>query len=172
MTVLGDSLPISFRHKFHILFAILRQVHLALCLLWRTYFSSGFIPPDLYIVDQLSACIPILRWFGRTRVIFYCHFPDLLLSPGRSGYASGQPGTERKSLLRAMYRAPVDALEEATTGQADRILVNSRFTASTFNAIFPDVRNQLQIVYPGIRAKDYAGEAPADELVGCVQACT
>lgn len=117
VTVLGDSLPISFKNKFFIVFAILRQLHLAFTLLYRTYFTSSFIPPDIYIVDQLSTCIPILRWFARTRVIFYCHFPDLLLSPGRGGFENGMIGRERKSFLRSLYRLPIDQLEEATTGE-------------------------------------------------------
>lgn len=116
VTVLGNALPISFHNKFFIVFAILRQLHLCLTLLYRTYCSSSFIPPDIYVVDQLSTCIPLLRWFARTRVIFYCHFPDLLLSPGRGGFENGMIGRERKSLLRAMYRMPIDQLEEATTG--------------------------------------------------------
>lgn len=124
--MLGNTLPISFRNKFFIVFAILRQLHLCLSLLYRTYFSSSFIPPDIYIVDQLSTCIPLLRWFTHTRVIFYCHFPDLLLSPGRGGFENGMIGRERKSLLRSLYRMPIDQLEEATTGEQG-IGFSSRF---------------------------------------------
>lgn len=115
MTVLGDSLPISFRGRFHIIFAILRQIHLATTLIYRTWFSSVFDSPDIYIVDQLSTCIPLLRWLTRTRVVFYCHFPDLLLSPGRGGYAGGVQGVSRANVLRKVYRLPLDALEEITT---------------------------------------------------------
>ena len=49
------------------------------------------------------------------QVLFYCHFPDLLLAQKRSG-------------LHALYRAPLDAVEEFTTGQAHQILVNSKYT--------------------------------------------
>ena len=48
-------------------------------------------------------------------MLFYCHFPDLLLAQKRSG-------------IRALYRWPLDAIEETTTGQAHLILVNSRYT--------------------------------------------
>lgn len=167
VTVLGNSIfPISISHKFHIVLAILRQFHLACSLIFRTYFDSNFVPPDLYFVDQLSACVPLLRWFTRTRVVFYCHFPDLLLSPGRGGFASGVAGNERRSFLRQVYRLPIDKLEEWSTGMADRILVNSNFTATIFRSVFPEVRKQLQIVYPGIRTSDYAGkEVKPDQLV-------
>lgn len=36
------------------------------------------------------------------------------------------------SLLKRLYRAPLDLLEELTTGAADRILVNSNFTRRVF----------------------------------------
>lgn len=167
MTVLGDWLPISISHKFHIVLAILRQLHLALSLIYKTAFDSSFVAPDLYFVDQLSACVPLLRWFTRTRVVFYCHFPDLLLSPGRGGFASGVQGNERRSFLRKIYRVPIDMLEEWSTGMADRILVNSDFTATVFRSVFPEIRRQLQIVYPGIKTSDYASkQVKPDQLIG------
>lgn len=116
VTVLGDSLPVSWRGRFHIIFAILRQLHLCFCLLRLTWSGPSFEPPDIYVVDQLSTCIPILRWIARTRVIFYCHFPDLLLSPGRAGFDTGMHGQGGRSFLRMMYRWPVDLLEETSTG--------------------------------------------------------
>ena len=57
------------------------------------------------------------------RVLFYCHFPDQLLSP-------------RKSWLKTLYRLPFDIVEEVTTLMADRIVVNSQFTAGIFAKTF------------------------------------
>lgn len=93
-------------------------------------------------------------------------------------------------MLRALYRMPIDALEEATTcefvilrpglgrltpdtAQADRILVNSHFTARIFQETFPQVRKQLQIVYPGVHTDTLGSSQDADdssvaELVGYV----
>ncbi len=71
---------------------------------------------DLVFCDQISACIPVLR-LSKKKVLFYCHFPDMLL-------------THRKSALKRLYRLPIDWLEEKTTGMADRILVNSKFTGN------------------------------------------
>lgn len=71
--------------------------------------------PDVVIVDQVSVAIPLLRWLLRRPVLFYCHFPDLLLAA---------PTTR----LHRFYRAPLDWLEQATTGTADLVVVNSRFT--------------------------------------------
>ena len=112
----------SWQGRFHIIFAILRQLHLCFSLLRLTWFASTFEQPDIYIVDQLSTCIPFLRWLARTRVIFYCHFPDLLLSPGRAGFDTGLKNQGRRSFLRMVYRWPVDLLEEVTTGALTPVL--------------------------------------------------
>jgi len=64
----------------------------------------------------VSACLPVLRLLApNARIVFYCHFPDLLL-------------TQRTSKLKQLYRWPLDWLEEVTTGMADKVLVNSNFT--------------------------------------------
>ena len=55
--------------------------------------------------------------------MFYCHFPDLLLA-------------QHSTILRRIYRKPIDFVEETTTGMEDLILVNSKFTASTFANTF------------------------------------
>lgn len=55
-------------------------------------------------------------------------------------------------------------IQRCATAQADRILVNSNFTATMFKSVFPQVHRQLQIVYPGIDAKSFGITAEADEL--------
>jgi alpha-1,3/alpha-1,6-mannosyltransferase len=42
------------------------------------------------------------------QVLFYCHYPDKLLC------------VRRQSLLKRLYRFPLDWLEEVTTGQQGR----------------------------------------------------
>lgn len=69
------------------------------------------------------------------RVLFYCHFPDLLLS-------------RRGSFIKALYRMPLDYLEEVATGSADLILVNSNFTAGVFGQTFK--RLAVQGVQPAV----------------------
>lgn len=113
VTAAGDWLPRSILGRCYALCAYFRMVYIAFYLV----FFSG-IDYDLVFCDQISACIPILRLKRKARVIFYCHFPDLLL-------------TERRSLLKRLYRAPIDWWEEKTTGMADVILVNSNFTGKT-----------------------------------------
>ncbi|KAJ0066204.1 hypothetical protein NL108_001445, partial [Boleophthalmus pectinirostris] len=98
----GDWLPTSLCGYLHALCAYLRMIYVALYLV----FFSG-LEYDVVFCDQVSVCIPVLRLSRhRKKVLFYCHFPDQLL-------------TQRKTALKKMYRAPIDWLEERTTGMAD-----------------------------------------------------
>ena len=102
-------LPRAYKGKLHILFANLRQLHLIAHLL-----APGAPEYDVYFVDQLSTCVPLLRAFAGKRVVFYCHFPDKLLAEG--AYVEGAV-KKSGSLLKRLYRMPVDRLEEYTTGE-------------------------------------------------------
>lgn len=161
--VYGDWLPrhLPLFHAFHILFAMIRMVYCALCVaLWH----RGEI--DAIIVDQVSACIPLLRLMPRTRratILFYCHFPDKLLSSGR------------ESLWKRLYRLPFDWIEERTTAMADAVLVNSNFTKSVYSAVFPSIRRMRKsnvsdpiVLYPPIHCENYdrpPGDLPNGDLV-------
>lgn len=75
--------------------------------------------------SQVSACIPALKLLPcifYPKIMFYCHFPDQLL-------------TTRESWLKKFYRAPLDWFEQFTTGLADKIVVNSLFTSKLGNEI-------------------------------------
>lgn len=105
--------PREINGKFHILFAHLRQIHLTTYLL-----SPGAPKYDVFFVDQLSTCLPILRTVGHTRVVFYCHFPDKLLANGEyieDSAARAQRDLQKGGLLKRIYRYPMDWLEESTT---------------------------------------------------------
>ena len=112
--------PRAIKGKLHILFSNLRQLHLC------TYLLSPSAPKyDVYFVDQLSTCVPLLRAFSGTRVVFYVHFPDKLLADG--AYVEGR--TRRTgSLLKRMYRLPVDLLEEITTRESLHRLYEAALT--------------------------------------------
>lgn len=142
--VLGDFLPISVMGKLHILCAILRQFYLVICLIWTGQINQF----DYFIVDQLSFCVPFLSLFSRkdTKVLFYCHFPDLLLS-------------KQTSFIKSLYRKPFDAIEEWTTGTSDNIVVNSSFTRSIFHQTF----TSLSSIEPGIIYPCVDTEAPQED---------
>lgn len=134
VTVVGDWLPRSIYGRFCALCAYIRMLYAAFYLI---FFSN--IPTDIAICDQVSACIPVLHFKIKT-VIFYCHFPDLLQS---------KPG----STLKKLYRAPLNWIEEVTTGQADVILVNSEFTRTTFKDTFHSIQTVPEILYPSVNTK-------------------
>ena len=93
---------------------------------------------DTIIVDQVSAVMPILK-LSRAQAVFYCHFPDKLLS------------TDRRSAFKRAYRAPLDFLEGFGLKTADKVMVNSEFTRETVEKAFAlPVRNNLQVLYPSV----------------------
>ena len=114
----GHWVPASVCGRFKALCANLRML---LCALWVTLFEGSF---DYILLDQASLPIPLLR-LRNSKVLFYCHFPDKLLS------------TNRASLVMKVYRFVLDLLEEFTTGMARVILVNSNFTLNVFKESFP-----------------------------------
>lgn len=90
VAVHGDWLPRHIGGKLHILFAILRSLWLALCVAAASFFYRA--SHDVYIVDQVSAPVPILRALcPGSSVLFYCHYPDQLLAA-------------HNSLLKKIYR--------------------------------------------------------------------
>jgi alpha-1,3/alpha-1,6-mannosyltransferase len=68
--VYGDWLPRALFGRFHIVFAMLRMVWLALCVvLWHGR------EHDVLIVDQVSACVPLLKLLcPGVKVLFYCQY--------------------------------------------------------------------------------------------------
>lgn len=140
VSVYGDFLPSTIYGKFHILFAILRQLYLVL----RLIVSGEIAQYDYFVVDQLSICVPLLSIFSNpsSRVLFYCHFPDQLLA-------------KKGGLVKKLYRVPFDALEEWSTGVSDTIVVNSTFTKSIFHQTFTNLSHiDPGVIYPCVDVKD------------------
>ncbi len=124
VTVYGAFLPRHIFYRFHALCAYLRCIFVALCVLfmWPSF--------DVILADQVSVVVPLLKLKKSTKVcilisykplfgisesllfhaphsfaqvVFYCHFPDLLLA-------------QHTTVLRRIYRKPIDFIEEITTG--------------------------------------------------------
>jgi len=130
VTAVGDWLPRCILGKCYALCAYIRMIYAAIYLVFFCSFKY-----DLIFCDQISVCVPVLR-LSKAAVLFYCHFPDMLL-------------TQRKTFLKKLYRAPIDWLEEKTTGMAHRVLVNSKFTGIYFYClskytVIPRVNYALQ----------------------------
>ncbi|ORX34503.1 putative glycolipid mannosyltransferase [Kockovaella imperatae] len=162
----GRMLPMRLhpRLPMTIVFSILRSLLLTLllCLSLLMPEPATFLNPlsplepfDVFIVDQQSVCVPVLRLVAGTRVVFYCHFPDKLLSAGWSIAADGTV-KQKADLVRKLYRWPADKLEEWTTGQSDVILANSQFTSRVYASAFPSLRKRPpKVVYPCIDLSNY-----------------
>ncbi|CAL9029161.1 unnamed protein product [Prunus brigantina] len=139
VTVYGAFLPRHIFYHLHALCAYLRCLFVAVCVLvmWPSF--------DVILADQVSVVIPLLKLKKSTKVLFYCHFPDLLLA-------------QHTTILRRIYRKPIDFIEEMTTGIADKILVNSKFTASMFAKTFKhlDARGvQPAVLYPAVNVNQF-----------------
>ncbi|KAK6915159.1 Glycosyltransferase subfamily 4-like, N-terminal domain [Dillenia turbinata] len=140
VTVYGSFLPRHIFYRFHAICAYLRCIFVALCVLfmWPSF--------DIILADQVSVVIPLMKLKRSTKVVFYCHFPDLLLA-------------QHTTTLRRMYRKPIDVVEEKTTGLADLILVNSKFTASTFANTFKHLNSkgiQPAVLYPAVNVDQFS----------------
>ncbi|KAM7286614.1 alpha-1,3/1,6-mannosyltransferase ALG2 [Ixodes scapularis] len=130
VTTVCDWMPRSVLGHLYAVCSYLRMIFAAVYLVW---FSD--LRPDVVVCDQVSACVPVLKW-GGARVVFYCHFPDLMLA-------------ERSGLLRRIYRWPIDTLEQWSTGKADTVLVNSKFTGDVFRRVFPKLADvPLHVLHP------------------------
>lgn len=135
--VYGDFLPTSIGGRCKILCAIARQAYLILRTSLHAY--------DAYFVDQLSAGILLLQ-FRPGRILFYLHFPDMLMSRDEVGWLAK---------VKTPYRLPFDLLERWSTRMADCVVVNSHFTAGKCKEIFSI---DAPVVYPCVEM------APREEV--------
>ncbi|KAJ6232695.1 alpha amylase [Anaeramoeba flamelloides] len=132
----GDWLPRTIFGKCHLICALVRAIYLTLVIALLNW--KGSKKYDLYFTDQIALYNPLLRLFSKTPIIFYCHFPDLLLS------------TNRKSVWKRIYRYPLDWVEEFSTKKAHLVLVNSKFTLKTFHSTFKSIKKSPRVLRPGI----------------------
>ncbi|KAI0994188.1 Alpha-1,3/1,6-mannosyltransferase [Podosphaera aphanis] len=142
--VRGNTIvPSSIFSRFTIMCSVLRQLHLTI----STYLNSEIhdLQADAFIVDQLSAGLPLLSYlYFHAGILFYCHFPDLLLVQGRSSW------------WKRLYRVPFDFLEEWSMMFADYLVVNSGFTKKILIKEFPSLakRKTAQVIYPCVDVTD------------------
>lgn len=166
--VRGNSIfPVHICGRLFILMAILRQLHLTVQLLWERYRErrQGHHDCDrveeLFFVDQLPTCVPLLKLLypyilacadanendekrqqkTKSRILFYSHFPDQLLSQ-----------RDQKSallrLLKKIYRCPFDWLEKWTISASDKVVANSNFSRETARKVFGNRLAKIGVVYP------------------------
>ena len=136
--VRGNTIiPATLLGRFKILCSILRQIHLLCTITWSGELAQ--LEPSVFVLDQLSAGIPYLRWFWEdTKILFYCHFPDLLLVQNR------------KRWFKRIWRIAFDWIEGWSIRGADRIVVNSGFTKGVVEGIWPGLGGEdgVGVIYP------------------------
>jgi len=95
---------------------------------------------DVVICDGLAHVLPWLKRRTSARVLYFGHFRDVRVTQPHEGWY-------------AWYRGPLDRWESRGLAAADRILVNSRFTASLFRDAFPQLASApLVVLHPGVTA--------------------
>ena len=141
--VRGNKLiPATLLGRFKVLCSLLRQIHLLCIITWGGELEK--LEPSVFVLDQLSAGIPFLRWFWEDRkILFYCHFPDLLLVQNR------------KSWHKRLWRLGFDCLEEWSIRAADRIVVNSSFTKGVVESLWPGLGGEqgVGVIHPCVDVK-------------------
>ncbi|KAL4920525.1 hypothetical protein BDW62DRAFT_215832 [Aspergillus aurantiobrunneus] len=170
--VCGDKyLPANVGGRFVVLLAILRQVWLTVELLGELAAKTGTGtgtsdgPDEVFIVDQVPACVPLLKIFGprrcsrgRQRILFYCHFPDQLLARRDEG------GSALLRWLKGVYRYPFDWFEGWAMGASDRVVANSRFTRGVVGGTFGGKRlGDVRVVYPCVDTAPGAVDSEGEE---------
>ncbi|GFF26408.1 alpha-1,3/1,6-mannosyltransferase alg-2 [Aspergillus udagawae] len=166
--VRGNSLfPAHVGGRLHVLMAVLRQLHLTASVLREIATEKGD-SDDIFIVDQVPACVPFLKTLGaraarsrsrsRQRILFYCHFPDQLL-------ARRNEGGELLRLAKTLYRYPFDWFEGWAMSASDKVVANSKFTRGVVSEVFGKEKlGDVRIVYPCVDTKAGApvgtGEGP------------
>lgn len=109
-----------------------QNIALAYHLIFKTQ-----LRPDLIVVDHSASCVPLLKWFyPKCRILFYCHFPQQLVTPSRF-------------FLYRWYSRLMGLIEARLYDYADLVMVNSKYTLRQFQAVIPSVpMSQLRVVYP------------------------
>ena len=138
--VRGAFLPATIAGRLQAPCAIVRQWWLAAAAMAGDH--------DVLIADIAPYALPWLRALralprqGRPspKLVYYCHYPDQLLAPRRQGW------------YRA-YRWPIDAVEGPSMRAADRVLVNSAFTARAAARLGV---TDVEVIYPGVPVESYA----------------
>ncbi|KAL7794227.1 glycosyltransferase family 4 protein [Trichoderma ceciliae] len=150
--------PMSIFNRLTIVCAILRHLQLLVHITLSGKLQA--LGPRAFVVDQLSAGLPLLRFLSPDApILFYCHFPDLLLAQGR------------QSAIKRLYRLPFDWIEEWSMGFAQAVAVNSEFTKGVVARTWPRLGEKVdtKVVYPCVDTTskgDVSSAGDEDALFG------
>ncbi|KAI4238233.1 MAG: hypothetical protein L6R40_005773 [Gallowayella cf. fulva] len=159
----GNSIfPATLFGRFKILFSILRQLQLLVSITVSGELAR--LNPEAFFIDQLAAGITFLRWrWPETRILFYCHFPDLLLVQNRSRW------------WKRIWRLSFDWLEGWGMKGADKVIVNSDFTKGVVEDVWPVLAGKktgaqaIGVVYPCVDTRGWEKEMNDGKLDRAVE---
>ncbi|HVU23945.1 MAG TPA: glycosyltransferase [Opitutus sp.] len=104
--------------------------------------------PDAVLADGVPfAMSAARRAFPRSRVVFFCHFPELL-------YARRTPW------LLAWHRRYWIRRERAGLGATDHVLANSDYTRRRLLEHFPEFEGKTSVCHPAVAAVAAGAETP------------
>jgi alpha-1,3/alpha-1,6-mannosyltransferase len=133
----------------HILAGYGQAICSTIRLLYLAYRVARKKSPDIIVLDVLPTPLPFLLASTDASLLFYCHFPDKLLTRTNPTQAQAQPST-----LKTLYRSVMDGLEEWSIQSADVCAVNSQFTRATVLRTFPKLsqrfHDRLPVLYPAL----------------------
>lgn len=136
VNIYGSFIPANIFGCGTVFFSTIRMLYISLVAKWM------HPDADVFVLDVLPTPIPFLVWSGVKCVLYYCHFPDKLLTRDTvngvlmDSDGHGEKKTVKKRLKR-WYRYVMDSIEEWSMSYSDLSCVNSKFTRAEVLNAFP-----------------------------------
>ena len=141
----------------------------AIRMLYLTYKALKDNPQaNVFVIDVLPTGVPYLVEYCNVNagVLFYCHFPDKLLTRDTvngeetdTNTAENSSTTNILKQLKQIYRWVMDTIEEWSMSYSDLIVVNSKFTRGEVEKVFPSLflpqqqrDEKVKVLYPSIES--------------------
>jgi alpha-1,3/alpha-1,6-mannosyltransferase len=106
---------------------------------------------DCIVLDVLPTAIPFLTTWVKSGILYYCHFPDKLLTRDTVNGEATDEALQQRSSLRTWYRNWMDGVEENTMSYADVLCVNSKFTLTQVQKVFSSLTNKdMRVLCPAL----------------------
>ncbi|EEA07104.1 alpha-1,3-mannoyltransferase protein, putative [Cryptosporidium muris RN66] len=165
--VCGNFIPSSIFGVGIAFCSSIRMIYLCLYLLFSAFLDCKSLSSlsnyyDVIYNDQVSMVNPLLKLMTH-KLIFYCHFPDKLLSH------------RTYSGISKLYRDTFNYLEEFGMKYADLVFVNSIFTRQAYMGCFPSFEESKhlpptvrypEVLYPPV---DLEQIPPKEESIECLK---
>lgn len=121
---------------------------------------------DMLVLDVLPTPIPFLTTWCHSGILYYCHFPDKLLTRDTVNGELNERLQEQQqqqngtavlatssivTTLKKWYRQFLDEVEEEAMAYADVLVANSSFTRHRIQDVFPSLADErMKVLYPAL----------------------